>query len=107
MTDGQGERLIFLPNLNEELNDSGGPLKLSVNTLDQAIIESCGQWEKRYPLIDYLLPCWKRAVKIANSAKNASPNKQEVVEEAKRLCMSNCLFALTMPALYGFVKSGQ
>ncbi|KAG6276616.1 hypothetical protein E4U47_008181 [Claviceps purpurea] len=101
MTDGQGERLIFLPNLNEELNDSGGPLKLSVNTLDQAIIESCGHWEKRYPLIDYLLPCWKRAVKIGNSAKNASPNKQEVVEEAKRLCMSNCLFALTMPALYG------
>ncbi|KAG5929825.1 hypothetical protein E4U42_004345 [Claviceps africana] len=101
MSDGQGQRLLFLPHLNQELIDSGEPLKLSIGNLDQAIIEACSNWDPSYPLLDYLLPCWKRAVKAANTARNASPHRQEVIEEAKRLCMSNCLFALTMPALYG------
>jgi len=104
MSDVQGQRLIFLSHLNQELNDSGEPLKLSIGNLDQAIIEACSNWDTSSPLLDCLLPCWKRAVKAANTAKNASPQRQEVIEEAKRLCMSNCLFALTMPALYGFVK---
>lgn len=101
MSNVQGQRFVFLPNLNHELNDSGDPLKLSISILDQAIIESCNNWPPASPLFDYLLPCWKRAVKAASTAKNVSPQRQEVLEEAKRLCMSNCLFALTMPALYG------
>ncbi|KID88629.1 ubiquitin fusion degradation protein 2 [Metarhizium guizhouense ARSEF 977] len=80
MTTPQGQRLIFLPNLNQELNDSGDSLKLS---------------------IEYLLPCWKRVVRASSTAKNVSAPRQEILDEAKRLCMSNCLFALTMPALYG------
>ncbi|KAG6005940.1 hypothetical protein E4U21_007503 [Claviceps maximensis] len=101
MSDAQGHRLVFLPHMNQELNESAEPLKLSISNLDQAIIESCSNWPMSSPLFDYLLPCWKRAVKAANTAKNATPHRQEVIEEAKRLCMSNCLFALTMPALYG------
>lgn len=107
MSNVQGQRLVFLPNLNHELNDSGDPLKLSISTLDQAIIEACNNWPPAYPLFDYLLPCWKRAVKAASTARNVSPQRQEVLEEAKRLCMSNCLFALTMPALYGFVDASK
>ncbi|KAK9437493.1 ubiquitin fusion degradation protein 2 [Metarhizium brunneum] len=80
MATPQGQRLVFLPNLNQELNDSGDSLKLS---------------------IEYLLPCWKRAVRASSTAKNVSAPRQEILDEAKRLCMSNCLFALTMPALYG------
>ncbi|QLI67307.1 Ubiquitin conjugation factor E4 [Metarhizium brunneum] len=80
MANPQGQRLVFLPNLNQELNDSGDSLKLS---------------------IEYLLPCWKRAVRASSTAKNVSAPRQEILDEAKRLCMSNCLFALTMPALYG------
>ncbi|KAJ3473430.1 hypothetical protein NLG97_g10312 [Lecanicillium saksenae] len=48
----------------------------------------------------YLLPCWKRAVKLAQT-KTVSTTRQQLHEEARRLCMSNCLFALTMPDLYG------
>ena len=104
MTTSQ-QRLVFLPNLNQELNDSGDALQLSVGTLDQTIIEACSNWPQDKPLMDYLLPCWKRAVKTANTARNVSAEKAEILEEAKRLCMSNCLFALTMPALYGYVQS--
>jgi ubiquitin conjugation factor E4 B len=102
----QGVRFTFLPNLNQELNDAGEPLKLSINVLDQAIIEACSEWPVNQPLMNYLLPCWKRAVKAApvkaaTSASFTTGAKFEVHQEAKRLCMSNCLFALTMPALYG------
>ncbi|KAK7423890.1 Ubiquitin conjugation factor E4 [Neonectria punicea] len=101
MTDSHGHRLVFLPGLNEELNDSGEPLKLSVNSLDQAIMEALSVWPHNKPLMQYLLPCWKRAVKAATTTKLTEGPRFEVHEEAKRLCMSSCLFALTMPDLYG------
>ncbi|EQL00225.1 ubiquitin fusion degradation protein 2 [Ophiocordyceps sinensis CO18] len=95
------ERLFFVPALNQELNDAGEPLRLSTANLDQAIIEACGNWPLEKPLMDYLLPCWKRAVKAASTAKNVTGARLEVHEEAKRLCMSNSLFSLTMPVIYG------
>lgn len=98
------ERLFFVPALNQELNDAGEPLRLSTANLDQAIIEACGNWPLDKPLMDYLLPCWKRAVKAASTAKNVTGARLEVHEEAKRLCMSNSLFSLTMPVIYGYVS---
>ncbi|EGX88923.1 ubiquitin conjugation factor E4 [Cordyceps militaris CM01] len=95
-----GVRLTFLPGLNEELNAAGESLRLSTATLDQAIIEACSSWPEDKPLLNYLLPCWKRAVKQA-AQKTSSVTRHRVHEEAKRLCMSNCLFAITMPDLYG------
>lgn len=103
MSGSQGQRFVFLPGLNEELNESGELLKLSVNNLDQAIIEAANSWPQEKPLMNYLLPCWKRAVKSTSGAKLTAGPRLEVHEEAKRLCMSNCLFALTMPILYGLV----
>lgn len=96
-----GQRLAFLPNLNEELNESGEALKLTTANLDQAILEAAGNWPHDKPLMDYLLPCWKRAVKAASSSKATSGPRFELHEEAKRLCISNCLFSLTLPDLYG------
>ncbi|KAF4470967.1 ubiquitin conjugation factor E4 B [Fusarium albosuccineum] len=101
MTNSHGHRLIFLPSLNQELNDSGESLKLSVNTLDQALMEAAGTWPQDKPLMNYFLPCWKRAVKSSTQFKTTEGPRFEVHEEAKRLCMSSCLFALTMPDLYG------
>lgn len=102
MTSSQGShRLAFLPSLNQDLIESGEPLKLSTAVLDQAIIEACSSWSSGAPLMDYLLPCWKRAVKSASGFKLASGPRFDVHEESKRLCMSNSLFALTMPILYG------
>ncbi|KAF5027783.1 hypothetical protein F66182_114 [Fusarium sp. NRRL 66182] len=101
MTSVHGERLAFLPNLNQELNESGEPLKLSINTLDQALMEAASSWPLDKPLMSYFLPCWKRAVKASVQLKATEGPKFEVHEEAKRLCMSGCLFSLTMPDLYG------
>ncbi|KOS21891.1 Ubiquitin conjugation factor E4 [Escovopsis weberi] len=102
MKTAQGNhRLIFLPNLNQELNENKDPLKLTIANLDQAIIEACTALPHSKQLMDYLLPCWKRTLKAAASAKSAGGARAKAVEEAKRLCMSNCLFALTMPVLYG------
>ncbi|KAF5548037.1 ubiquitin conjugation factor E4 B [Fusarium phyllophilum] len=101
MVNTSGQRLTFLPNLNEELNESGEPLKLSVNTLDQALMEAASSYPHDKPLMSYFLPCWKRAVKASVQFKGTEGPKFEVHEEAKRLCMSGCLFALTMPDLYG------
>lgn len=100
MTNHLNQRLTFLPNLNQDINDAGEPLRLNTSIMDQAIIESCSNFALDKPLMQYLLPCWKRAVKSV-APKAASQRRVHVHEEAKRLCMSNCLFALTMPDLYG------
>lgn len=101
MINSHGQRLTFLPNLNQELNESGEPLKLSLNTLDQALMEAATSYPQDKPLMNYFLPCWKRVVKASVQHKATEGTKFEVLEEAKRLCMSGCLFALTMPDLYG------
>lgn len=103
MTNEQGQRLTFLSNLNEELNDANEPLRLSPGNLDQAIIEACSSWPENKPLMNFLLPCWKRALRASNISKLTTGPRFEVLEEAKRLCISNSLFALTMPVLYGSV----
>ncbi|KJZ71959.1 hypothetical protein HIM_08639 [Hirsutella minnesotensis 3608] len=107
MTGPQGQRLVFVPNLNQELNEAAEPLRLTITNLDQAIIEACTVWPQDKPLLDYLLPCWKRAVRAASLAKNTTGARLEVHDEAKRLCISNCLFSLTMPVLYGRDNSGH
>ena len=106
MTAPTGQRLIFLPGLNEELNESGEPLRIGTGIIDQAIIEACSIYQPDKPLMTYLLPCWKRANKTAQT-KTTVTARAAIHEEAKRLCMSNCLFALTMPDLFGLVDIGQ
>lgn len=104
MSTPMGQRLAFLPNLNQELNEAAEPLKLTTANLDQAILEAAGAWPHDKPLMDYLLPCWKRALKAASMSKAASGPRLEVHDEAKRLAISNCLFSLTLPDLFGYVS---
>lgn len=101
MVNSGGQKLIFLPNLNAELNDAGDALKLSTGNLDQAILEAASLQPHNKPLMDYLLPCWKRAVKALSSAKAVDGPKLEALEEAKRLALSYCLFSFTIPDLFG------
>jgi ubiquitin conjugation factor E4 B len=100
MTGSGGQRLVFLPNLNAELNDAGDELRLSSATLDQAILEAASSLSRDKPLMEYLLPCWKRAVKAASSSKATSGPRMEAHEEAKRLALSYCLFSFTLPDLF-------
>jgi ubiquitin conjugation factor E4 B len=101
MASSGGQRLIFLPGLNEELNEAREPLKITTANLDQAVLEAASSLPQEKPLMDFLLPCWKRAVKAASSSRFPTGPKHEVHEESKRLALSHCLFSLTLPDLYG------
>lgn len=104
MTNSAGHKLKLLPDLNEEMNAEGRSLKLTIEDLDQAIMEAGRNcWPKNKPLIEYMLPCWKRAVKAVSSSKVTEGPRREVLEEAKRLSLSYCLFGFTLPDLFEYV----
>ena len=98
--DVHGGRLYYLPGVRSDLEEAGATLMLSVSNLDQAILEAATTDGK--PL-QYLLSCWKRVMRVFRGFRGVGPNdpKFNVVSEAKRLCMSYCIFAATMPEMFG------
>ncbi|KAI0517319.1 ubiquitin fusion degradation protein 2 [Xylaria bambusicola] len=100
-TDLRGAELTYLPELKAELEQSGEPVKLTTSSIDAALLEAAKYWSKNKALLDYLLPCWKRVMRANRPARRPSPEREAVLHEAKRLCMSNCVFALTMPEYFG------
>jgi len=100
-TDALGHKLTFLPNLKQELEDGGEPVRLSLGSLDSALMEACGNIPHNKPILDYLLPCWKRIMKSLKSLRGQASAKDAILKEARRLCMSNCIFAISVPELYG------
>jgi ubiquitin conjugation factor E4 B len=101
--DSSNRRLIFLPNLKAELEEENAPIKLTKDKLDSAIMEAASTIPHNKSILDWLLPCWKRALKALKGLRGYKTAKDDVLKEAKRLCMSNCIFAVEMPELYGLV----
>ena len=99
--DTSGHKLIYLPNLRSELEEENAPIKFTKDRLDSAILEACSTVPHKKSILDYLLPCWKRTIKALRGLRGYVSGKDEILKEAKRLCMSNCIFALEMPELYG------
>ncbi|KAG9238385.1 ubiquitin elongating factor core-domain-containing protein [Amylocarpus encephaloides] len=99
--DSQNHKLIFLCNLRSELEEEDAPIKLTKDRLDSAIMEACSTVPGNKSVLDYLLPCWKRTMKELNGLRGYVAGKDAILREAKRLCMSNCIFAMEMPELYG------
>lgn len=97
--------MAFLPDLRKELEESNEPLRLTVANLEQAIVEAASQVHGNKQLLDYLLPCWKRVVKANRALRGYASAKDMVVKEAKRLCMSYCIFAVTLPDIFGYVRA--
>ncbi|KAI1330760.1 ubiquitin elongating factor core-domain-containing protein [Xylariaceae sp. FL0255] len=93
-------KLTYLPELRAELEESGEPLKLTTAYIDAALLEAAGHVPANKAILDYLLPCWKRVVRANKPARRPSPDREAVLAEAKRLCMSNCIFALSMPEYF-------
>lgn len=102
-TDSSGHKLTFLPILSQELAEENAPLKLSVDRLEEALVEAATAYPHNQPLLNYLLPCWKRVNRALRLLRGPAPQKEEVLKEAKRLCFSNCIFALSVPELFRFV----
>ncbi|KAL8947616.1 MAG: hypothetical protein Q9222_006124 [Ikaeria aurantiellina] len=101
-TDGHGHHLNFPKGVREDLEEQGQPLRLSCGVLDQAILEAASTPGKATPL-DYLLSCWKRVISQnkRHRSHKAEESKLNVLKEARRLCMSYCIFAITMPEMFG------
>jgi ubiquitin conjugation factor E4 B len=104
--DAHGKR-TYLPGLRGELQDEGRDLRVQVSVLDQALLEAASMAERQRPL-DYLLPCWKRITKLSKGLRRTGDDdpKYQVLAEARRLCMSYCIFAITMPEMFGYVPQG-
>lgn len=105
-TDVHGHALYFAKGVREELEEQGGPIKLSINVLEQAIVEVGSNSGKTKPL-DYLLGCWKRVSRQFRSYRGQKIDeaKVDIVKEARRLCMSYCIFAVTIPDMFGQEQS--
>lgn len=100
--DIHGSKLIYLPGLRSELEEQGRGLRIETAILDQALVEAASNSGQK-PL-DYLLPCWKRISRLYKGFRRAREDdpKFSVISEARRLCMSYCIFAFTMPEMFGY-----
>ncbi|KAI9734736.1 MAG: hypothetical protein M1818_006723 [Claussenomyces sp. TS43310] len=99
--DPSGHKLTYLSGLKQELEESGEPLRLTASTLDSAILEAASKVPHHKSILEYLLPCWKRTIRALKGLRGSSSSKEGVLKEARRLCMSNCIFAVTVPELFG------
>ncbi len=99
--DHGGHRLHHLPGLRQELEGDGAPLQISITLLDQAILEAASNLGRQIPF-DYLLGCFKRVSKQLKGLKRTPDGARlAVIKEARRVCMSYCIFAVTMPDMFG------
>jgi ubiquitin conjugation factor E4 B len=105
--DAGGNTVHPLPSLREELESDARELRLSLESLEQAIMEG-GQNLGRIRPHDWLLSSWKRVGRISRNVKDKSPEnkKWHVISEARRLCMSWAIFAFTMPDMFGQEYNG-
>ncbi|KAL4890885.1 ubiquitin elongating factor core-domain-containing protein [Aspergillus ambiguus] len=104
--DIHGQRLYYLPGLRSELEDQGRELRVETSVLDQALLEAASNAPRNKPL-EYLLPSFKRVSRMQQKFRRTGDNdpKYNVICEARRLCISYCIFAITMPEMFGVESS--
>ncbi|KAF2262301.1 ubiquitin fusion degradation protein-like protein UfdB [Lojkania enalia] len=98
--DSHGHQLYFLSGVKGDLEEDERPARLTVDVLDQAILESASNKAFGKPL-EYLLACWKRVSRLFRGMHNRNDPKYGIVKEARRLCFSYCIFAATIPDMFG------
>jgi ubiquitin conjugation factor E4 B len=101
--DSSNHKLIYLPSLHQELKDEKVPIMLTKERLDSAILEAASAIPHTKGALDYLIPCWKRVMRALKGLRGYANAKDAILKEAKRLCMSNCVFAMEMPEFFGSV----
>lgn len=109
INDSHGHPLIFLPSTKDDLEEQQTPLRMNIEVLEGAITEAASKAPGSNPF-EYLLACFKRASRAMRSTKFSGPDdqKEQIMIETKRLCMSYCIFAVTMPEMFGeTVPSGN
>ena len=99
--DAHGNQLIFLASTKEDLESEGASLLLNTEKLDGVITEAATA-APGGKAFEYLLTCFKRVARALRGTKFSGPEdpKQEILRETRRLCMSYCVFAVTMPEMF-------
>ena len=97
-----GKPLNYLPGVVADLKDEGSPIRLHTGILDQVIVEVVSSFSEEKPL-QYLLGCWKRVSRLYRAMRvpGGDDSRYKIVKEARRLCMSYCIFAMTIPEMFG------
>lgn len=99
--DAHGHQLVFLASTKEDLIADGSPLLVNTEKLDGVITEvaTAAPGGKSF---EYLLACFKRVARAIRGTKFSGPEdpKQDILKETRRLCMSYCVFAVTMPEMF-------
>ena len=101
--DAHGNPLQVLAGTRLDLEDSGESVRLNVGMLDQALLEAASSLKQGTTPLDFLLGCWKRVSRQYKPLRKAGEQdpKFVIMKEARRLCMSYCIFAITMPDMFG------
>ena len=105
--DIHGHRLRFLQDTKQDMVESGqsdADIRLSTAVLDQVIVEAASNLGKNVRPLDYLLGCWKRVTReykhLRRGGERDNGPRLLVIKEARRLCMSYCIFAITIPDMF-------
>lgn len=107
MKDAHGNKLTYLASTKDDLAEQNQPLLLNVEVLENAITEATAQAPggKHF---EYLLQCFKR---VSRGIRGLSPgqddSKLDILKETRRLCMSYCVFAVTMPDMFGGAETSS
>jgi ubiquitin conjugation factor E4 B len=104
----RGEPLRYLEGARADLESQDAPLRMDLTNLDGAIVEAGSDTPEGKPL-RYLLGCWKRVMRQWRALRGASLDdpKRRVLQETKRIIMSYCIFATTMPEMFGLELDGS
>ena len=96
--DAHGNHLIYLGSTKDDLTAENAALLLNTDLLDGVITEAATK-APGGKAFEYLLACFKRVARASRGLKTDDP-KQEFFKETRRLCMSYCVFAVTMPSMF-------
>lgn len=106
--DANGHQLHSLPGLREELASESKDFRFTTDLLEQAIMEA-GQNLGKITPHHWLSGCWRRVNRLSKSVKDKVPNNPRwvIISEARRLCLSWCIFSFTMPDMFGREYNGS
>ncbi|KAK9356525.1 ubiquitin elongating factor core-domain-containing protein [Lipomyces doorenjongii] len=95
-------KLIYLQDVATEIEESGSAPKLSMETLDRALLARLTEIPIESPF-DYLLSCWRQLDNIRRTIRGTDPDKTKknsVLSEARRLCSGYAVLAVSMPEMF-------
>lgn len=97
-----GHPLIHLASTRDDLEEQNAPLQLNVEVVEAAITEAASKAPGGKPF-KYLLASFKRVSRTIKQTRysGAEDPKHSILGETRRLCMSYCVFAITMPEMFG------